>query len=151
MGVVLITFGILALLPFQYHWITRPFIALKNRIVGAFGGKWEPGVGTKLFAFGAGYGAAGFACVAPPFIGAVLAASAIGSPGLAAIGLFLYVAIVILLMIGVTVALHIAGDRALKKIRVWSVAMKYISAAALIIAGAYLLYLFVLAYFATGC
>jgi len=151
MGVVLITFGILALLPFQYHWMTRPFIALKNRIVGAVGGKWEPGVGTKLFAFGAGYGAAGFACVAPPFIGAVLAASAIGSTGLAAIGLLLYVAIVVLLMVGVTVALHIAGDRALKKIRVWSAAMKYISAAALIIAGAYLLYLFVLAYFATGC
>ena len=151
MGVVLITFGILALLPFQYHWMTRPFIALKNRIVGAFGGKWQPGIGTKLFAFGAGYGAAGFACVAPPFIGAVLAASAIGSPGLAAIGLVLYVAIVVLLMIGVTVALHIAGDRALKKIRVWSAAMKYISAAALIIAGAYLLYLFYLAWAAPGC
>jgi len=146
MGVVLITFGILALLPFQYHWLTRPFIALKNKIAAQFGGKWQPGTRTKLFAFGAGYGAAGFACVAPPFIGAVLNASALGAPDQAFLGLGLYVAIVIALMVSVTVALHVAGDRALKKIRAWSAAMKYVSAAALIIAGGYLLYLFYVAY-----
>ena len=146
MGVVLITFGILALLPFQYHWLTRPFVALKNKIASRFGGKWQPGIRTKLFAFGAGYGAAGFACVAPPFIGAVLNASALGAPDQAFLGLGLYVAIVIALMVSVTVALHVAGDRALKKIRAWSAAMKYVSAAALIIAGGYLLYLFYVAY-----
>lgn len=148
MGVVLITFGILALLPFQYHWLTRPFVALKNKIAARLGGKWQPGIRTKLFAFGAGYGAAGFACVAPPFIGAVLNASALGAPDQAFLGLGLYVAIVIALMVSVTVALHVTGDRALKKIRAWSAAMKYVSAAALIIAGSYLLYVFYLAYFA---
>lgn len=147
MGVLLITFGILALLPFQYHWLTRPFIALKNKIAARFGGNWKPGIRTKLFAFGAGYGAAGFACVAPPFIGAVLNASALGAPEQAMFGLLLYVGIVIILMVAVTVGLQIAGDRALKKIRAWSAAMKYVSAAALIVAGGYLLYLFYLANF----
>src|SRR5207249_4149310 len=100
-GVVLIAFGILTLLPYQYHFLTRPFIALKKAIAARFGGKSEPSVGTKLFAFGAGYGAAGFACVAPPFIGAVLNASALGRPQDALLGLALYVIIVIVTMIGV--------------------------------------------------
>ena len=141
-GVVLITLAVLSLLPYQYHFLTRPFIALKQKLVARFGGRWQPGVGTKLYAFGMGYGAAGFACVAPPFIGAVLNASALGSPEQAVIGLLLYVVIVISLMIGIVVALHLAGDRALKKVRTWSGIMKYVSAVALIIAGSYLLYLF---------
>src|SRR3990170_4269015 len=142
MGVTLITFGILALLPFQYHWLTRPFIALKNRLAGAIGGKWTPGVKAKLFAFGAGYGATGFACVAPPFIGAVLNASAIGAPEQALFGLALYVIVVIVTMILVVVGLHLAGERLLMKIRVWSAVIKYVSAVALLIAGGYLLWLF---------
>ncbi len=141
-GVVLITFAILTLLPYQYHFLTRPFIALKKAIAAKLGGRWEPGVGAKLFAFGAGYGAAGFACVAPPFIGAVLNASALGRPQDAVLGLVLYVAIVIVTMVAVVVGLHVAGDRLLKKIRVWSNVIKYVSAAALMIAGAYLLWLF---------
>ena len=149
-GVVLITFGILTLLPFQYHWLTRPFIELKRKIAARFGRKGEPAMGTKLFAFGMGYGAAGFACVAPPFVGAVLNASALGSPGQAVFGLLLYVIIVIGLMVAITVALHVAGDRALKKVKAWSGAMKYVSAVALIIAGSYLLWLFLTAYVFTG-
>ena len=141
-GVVLILAAILSLLPFQYHWITRPFVALKRKIAAKFGGRWTPGMGTKLFAFGAGYGAAGFACVAPPFIGAMLNASALGQTDQAVFGLLLYVFIVIGLMMAVTVALTLAGDRALKKVRAWSGAMKYISAIALLIAGGYLLWLF---------
>lgn len=141
-GVVLILAAVLSLLPFQYHWITRPFVALKNRVATRLGGRWTPGMRTKLFTFGAGYGAAGFACVAPPFIGAMLNASALGQPEQAAFGLILYVVIVVALMIAVTLALTLAGDRALKRIRVWSAAMKYISAVALLIAGGYLLWLF---------
>jgi len=141
-GVVLIALAILTLLPYQYHFLTRPFIALKQKLAARFGGKWTPGVRTKLFAFGMGYGAAGFACVAPPFIGAVLNAAALGTPGDAILGLVLYVAIVIGLMVTVTVSLHVAGDRALNKVKAWSGAMKYVSAAALMIAGAYLLWLF---------
>ena len=149
-GVVLIVLAVLTLLPFQYHFLTRPFIALKQRIAARFGGRWEPGLGAKLFAFGAGYGAAGFACVAPPFIGAVLNASAIGSPEQAVLGLALYILIVIGLMVGITVALHMAGDRALQKVKAWSGAMKYVSAVALIIAGSYLLWLFLTAYVFSG-
>ncbi|HYS71227.1 MAG TPA: redoxin domain-containing protein [Thermoplasmata archaeon] len=141
-GVLLIVFGILTLLPYQYHFLTRPFIALKKKIAARFGGNWTPGIKTKLFAFGAGYGAAGFACVAPPFIGAVLNASALGRADQALFGLALYVLIVIVTMIAVVVALHVAGDRALKKIRVWSSVIKYVSAAALLVAGGYLLWLF---------
>jgi len=141
-GVILILMAILTLLPYQYHFLTRPFIALKRRIAARFGGKWTPGVRAKLFAFGAGYGAAGFACVAPPFIGAMLNASAIGAPDQALFGLALYVIVVVVTMILVVVGLHVAGERLLKKIRVWSAAIKYVSAVALLIAGGYLLWLF---------
>lgn len=149
-GVVLIVLAILSLLPYQYHFLTRPFIALKQKIVARFSGKWQPGVGAKLYAFGMGYGAAGFACVAPPFIGAVAYAAAIGSPGQAVGGLLLYVVVVIAVMVAVVVSLHTAGDRVLKRIRSWSGIMKYVSAIALIIAGSYLLYLFAAAYLVAG-
>jgi cytochrome c-type biogenesis protein len=145
-GVLLIVLAILTLLPFQYHWLTRPFVALKQKIAARLTGGRTPGLGAKLFAFGMGYGAAGFACVAPPFIGAVLNASALGSPDQAILGLVLYVLIVISLMVTITVALHVAGDRALQKVKAWSGAMKYISAVALIIAGVYLIWLFLAAY-----
>lgn len=141
-GAALIALGILTLLPYQYYRITRPLLALKDRIGAFLGRRGEPSVGAKLFAWGVGYGAAGFACVAPPFIGAVLNASALGRPEEAATGLLLYVAIVIGLMIGITVALQVAGDRALRRLNVWSGVIKYVSAVALLIAGAYLLLLF---------
>ena len=141
-GVVLIVAAILSLLPFQYHYLTRPFIALKQRIAARLGGRWTPGMGSKLFAFGAGYAAAGFACVAPPLIGAMSAASTVGRPEEAVLGIVLYALIVIGLMMAVTVALTVAGDRAIRKVRVWSGVMKYVSATALLIAGIYLLYLF---------
>jgi cytochrome c-type biogenesis protein len=149
-GVVLIVLAVLTLLPFQYHFLTRPFIALKQKLVARFGGKWTPGLGAKLFSFGVGYGAAGFACVAPPFIGAVLNASALGSMDQAIVGLVLYVSIVISLMVTITVALHIAGDRALRRVKAWAGAMKYVSAVALIIAGLYLIWLFLAAYVFSG-
>ena len=145
-GAVLIAMAVLTLLPYQYHFLTRPFIALKKRIAAKLGGSWTPGVRTKLFAFGAGYGAAGFACVAPPFIGAMLNASAIGAPDQALLGLALYVVVVVVTMILVVVGLHVAGDRLLKKIRVWSAAIKYVSAAALMLAGGYLLWVFATTY-----
>jgi cytochrome c biogenesis protein CcdA len=129
-------------LPFQYHFLTRPFRTVKERLAARLGTRWTPGVRAKLFAFGAGYGAAGFACVAPPFIGAVLNASVVGRPQDAAFGLLLYVVIVIALMTGVTVALQLAGTRALEKIKVWSGVIKYVSAVALSLAGVYLLLLF---------
>lgn len=141
-GVILILFGILTLLPFQYHFLTRPFSALKKRLAARLGKRWTPGLKAKLFAFGMGYGAAGFACVAPPFIAAVLYASTLGSFQEAVLGLLLYVLVVIALMIVIVVAIHTAGDRAMKKIRAWSGIIKYVSAAALIIAGVYLLWLF---------
>lgn len=147
-GLILVSAGILILLPFQYHFLTRPFVALKQRLAARLGSRWTPGIGAKLFAFGAGYGAAGFACVAPVFIGAVLAASALGDTGQAAVGLLLYVLVVIGLMTAVTVALHVAGDKALNKVKSWSVAMKYISATALLVAGGYLLLAYYLAFLA---
>ncbi len=145
-GLLLILFGILTLLPLQYHFLTRPFVALKRTIAAKLGGRWTPGMGAKLFAFGAGYGAAGFACVAPPFIGAVLNASALGAPQQGMVGLLIYVGIVIALMVAITIALHLAGDRALQKVRAWSAAMKYVTAAAFLVAGAYLILFFYLAY-----
>jgi len=87
-----------------------------------------------------GYGAAGFGCVAPPFIAAVLNATALGGivSGLAVLAV--YAGIVIVLMVTITVILSVAGQAAVKKMNKYTNVIKKVSAAVLIVAGAYLIY-----------
>jgi cytochrome c biogenesis protein CcdA len=98
------------------------------------------GVGPKMFAYGVGYGAAGFACVAPPFIAAILNASIYGNIMFGVLVLVIYSAIVIALMIAITVLLSEAGQAAVRKMNRYVNVIKKISGIALIIAGVYLIW-----------
>jgi len=140
-GVILIILGVLTLTPIQYHKIVEPFRRLRQKLFPSKEGK-ELGMGTKMFAYGVGYGAAGFACVAPPFIAAVLTASIYGSVLFSLFVLVIYSAIVIALMIAITVLLSEAGQAAVRKMNRYVNVIKKVSGIALIIAGAYLIYFY---------
>jgi cytochrome c-type biogenesis protein len=138
-GVILIILGALTLTPLQYHKLIEPFRKLRQRIFPSKEGR-EMGVGPKMFAYGVGYGAAGFACVAPPFIAAILNASIYGNIMFGVLVLVIYSAIVIALMIAITVLLSEAGQAAVRKMNRYVNVIKKISGIALIIAGAYLIW-----------
>jgi len=96
----------------------------------------------SLFSYGAGYGAAGFGCVAAPFIAAVLFATTVGGALMGALAFLVYAVIVIVLMVALTITLSIVGDAAVKKLNKYTETIKKISAVVLIVAGIYLLYFF---------
>jgi cytochrome c-type biogenesis protein len=138
-GIILIALGALTLTPLQYHKLVEPFRKLRQRILPSKEGK-EMGIGPKMFVYGVGYGAAGFACVAPPFIAAILNASIYGNIMFGVLVLVIYSAIVIALMIAITVLLSEAGQAAVKKMNRYVNVIKKISGIALIIAGIYLVW-----------
>jgi len=140
-GVILIFLGILTLTPLQYHKLVEPFHRLREKIFPSkTGAEKQPSVGIKMFAYGVGYGAAGFACVAPPFIAAVINASIYGNWMYGVLVVVIYSVIVIALMVAITIMLSEAGQAAVKKMNRYVNVIKKISGVALIIAGAYLLY-----------
>ena len=124
-----------------------PGLAAKN-LADLFGeaGKrnWTPNemqtVQGKLFSYGVGYGAAGFGCVAPPFIAAILNATVIGGAGAGIAVLGVYAGVVIGLMAAITIVLATVGQAAVKKMNRYTEVIKRISAVVLIAAGAYLIY-----------
>ena len=124
----------------QYNWLVNPFRNVRQKLFP----KWTPNqartVQGKLFSYGVGYGAAGFGCVAPPFIAAILGATVIGGlpAGIAVLGV--YAGVVILLMAVITVVLATVGQAAVKKMNRYTELIKKVSAAVLIVAGAYLIY-----------
>ena len=148
-GGLLIFMGALMFTPIQYNWLINPFRKLRARLFP----HWTPNeVRTtqgKLFSYGVGYGAAGFGCVAPPFIAAVLNATALGGlvSGLAVLAV--YAGVVIVLMVAITVILSVAGQTAVKKMNKYTNVIKKVSAAVLIVAGAYLIYYWYSAWVAT--
>jgi len=140
-GVILIILGGLTLTPLQYHRIIAPFQRLRQKIWPTKEDKGQKtATGAKMFAYGVGYGAAGFACVAPPFIAAVLNATIYGSILYGLLVLVVYSVIVIALMIAITILLTEAGQAAVKKMNRYVNVIKKISGIAMIIAGSYLLY-----------
>ena len=139
-GGLLIVMGIVMFSAVQYNWLVNPFRALRRRVFP----KWTPNemqtVQGKLFSYGVGYGAAGFGCVAPPFIAAILNATVIGGAGAGIAVLGVYAGVVIGLMAAITIVLATVGQAAVKKMNRYTELIKKISAVVLIAAGAYLIY-----------
>jgi cytochrome c-type biogenesis protein len=139
-GVLLIVMGAFMFTAIQYNWLVNPFRALRRRLFP----RWTPNeirtVHGKLFSYGVGYGAAGFGCVAPPFIAAVLSATVIGGLAAGVAVLAVYAGVVVGLMVAITLVLATVGQAAVKKMNRYTEWIKGISAVVLIIAGAYLVY-----------
>jgi len=140
-GVVLIALGFLTLTSRQFYFLSAAVEKFRAR---AFGNKEDDKdrYYSSLFAYGAGYGAAGFGCVAGPFVAASLQASAIGGIGLGVLAFLFYAVCVIILMVAITVILSAAGSKAVTKMNRYTDIIKKVSAVVLIAAGAYLVYFF---------
>src|SRR3989475_4163918 len=135
-GGLLIVMGIVMFSAVQYNWLVNPFRALRRRVFP----KWTPNemqtVQGKLFSYGVGYGAAGFGCVAPPFIAAILNATVIGGAGAGIAVLGGYAGVVIGLMAAITLVLATVGQAAVKKMNRYTEAIKKVSAVGPLAAGA---------------
>jgi cytochrome c-type biogenesis protein len=141
-GVVLIALGILTLTSKQFYFLSTAVEKVRARL---FGDKEESDrYYLSLFSYGAGYGAAGFGCVAAPFIAAVLYATLQGGAVMGLLAFLVFALIVIVLSIAITVALFVVGAAAVKKLNAYTEAIKKISAVALILAGVYLLSFFLM-------
>lgn len=155
-GAVLIGLGALLLTNLQYWRIVTPLQNLWGRIRGAPTGAEAAAIGApadgrglyvKLFGYGMGYAAAASGCVAPVILAVVTGGAALGLVGgLTTILIFGLTAA--LLMVGVTVALGVAGQRYVNKLKAYTPIIKKVSAAALVIVGVYLVYFYYTAWIA---
>jgi cytochrome c-type biogenesis protein len=148
-GGLLIVMGAVMFTAVQYNWLVNPFRNLRQRVLP----NWTPNevrtVQAKLFSYGVGYGAAGFGCVAPPFIAAVLSATVLGGAGAGAAVLAVYAGVVVALMVAITLVLATVGQAAVKKMNRYTETIKRVSAAVLVVAGVYLIYFWYAAWVAS--
>lgn len=149
-GAVLIGLGILLLTNLQYWRIVEPLQAAWRRIGGGSGSPAPTGVsdGTtskgfylKLFGYGMGYAAAAAGCVAPVILAAIVAGMALGLVD-GILSILIYSLTAALLMIGVTVALGVAGRRYVSQLSALTPIIKKVSAVVLVLVGVYLVYFF---------
>jgi cytochrome c-type biogenesis protein len=148
-GVVIIALGALLLTNLQYWRIVTPFQNLWRRIRGrpTDPASVESVVGTgdrlypKLFGYGVGYAAAAAGCVAPVIFSAIFAGLALGLVG-GLITVAIYALTAASLMIGTTVALGVASRRFINQLKAATPIIKKVSAVALIVVGAYLVYFY---------
>ncbi len=155
-GVVLVALGLLLFTNLQYWRLVAPLQRVWQRIAGG-GDAPTPIAGAtptsgrafylKLFSYGMGYAAAAAGCVAPVIISAIVAGLALGVVG-GVINILIYSLTAALLMIGVTVALALAGKRWVDLLKAYTPVIKKVSAGVLVIVGVYLLYYYYIAWIA---
>ena len=153
-GVVLIGLGALLLTNLQYWRIIAPVQRLGAWIRGKGAATADapppsPGEGLylKLFGYGVGYAAAAAGCVAPAIFSAIFAGLALGLVG-GLLTVVIYSLTAAILMIVVTVLLAVASRRFVNRLKAATPLIKKVSAAALIVVGAYLLYFYYTAWIA---
>lgn len=148
-GVVLVTLGALLLTNLQYWRVIAPLQQLWYRLGGR---RPEENLATptagsgqafnlKLFSYGMGYAAAAAGCVFPVILASIVAGLSLGLVG-GILNVVIFSATTALLMIGVTVALGVAGKRYVNRLKALAPAIKKVSAVALIVVGVYLIYFF---------
>jgi cytochrome c-type biogenesis protein len=148
-GAILIALGALLFTNLQYWRIVEPFQRLGRRLSGkkadevsALGPSADGrGLYWKLFGYGMGYAAAAAGCVAPVILSAIVAGMALGlASGILSILIFSLTAAC--LMIGVTLALAVAGKKYVNQLKALTPLIKKVSAGVLIVVGVYLIYFY---------
>jgi cytochrome c-type biogenesis protein len=148
-GAILIGLGALLFTNLQYWRIVEPFQRLGRRLSGkkanevsALGPSADGrGLYWKLFGYGMGYAAAAAGCVAPVILSAIVAGMALGlASGILSILIFSLTAAC--LMIGVTLALAVAGRKYVNQLKALTPLIKKVSAGVLIVVGVYLIYFY---------
>jgi cytochrome c-type biogenesis protein len=143
-GIILVVMGILTLFEIAINtgYITAPFVRLKEMIIPRKGPKKPTFDTTGLFLYGVGYGSASASCSAPIFIVLAFAAVSTGRPIDAVMTLSVFLFSLWLLMAVVSVVLTMSEEKVktgMMKNYIW---IKRVTGVVFIIAGVYLLYLF---------
>lgn len=143
-GIILVVMGILTLfdIAINFSYITTPFKRLGQRIRPSKGPKKPTFNTTGLFLYGVGYGSASAGCSAPVFIALVFAAVSTGEAFDTVLTFVVFLFSLWLLMAVVSVVLTVSEEKVktgMMRNYIW---IKRITGIVFVIAGAYLLYLF---------
>jgi len=143
-GTILIVMGTLTVFDVAINtgYITAPFRRLKDMIIPRKGPQKPTFNTTGLFLYGVGYGSASASCSAPIFIALAVTAVATGNPQDAIVTFAVFLFSLWLLMAVVSVVLTASEEKVksgMMKNYIW---IKRVTGVVFIIAGAYLLWLF---------
>ena len=143
-GTILVIMGLLTLFDIAINtgYITAPFRRLKDKIRPSKGPKRPTFNTTGLFLYGVGYGSASAGCSAPIFIALVFAAVTTGEALDTVLTFTVFLFSLWLLMAVVSVVLTISEEKVKTGMMRHYIWIKRVTGVVFIIAGAYLLYLF---------
>ena len=143
-GVILVVMGVLTLLDIAINtgYITAPFRRLKERIHPSKGPKRPTFNTTGLFLYGVGYGSASASCSAPIFIVLAFAAVSTGRTIDAVMTLSVFLFSLWLFMTVVSVVLTMSEEKVKTGMMRHYIWIKRVTGVVFVIAGVYLLYLF---------
>ena len=143
-GTILIVMGFLTVFDVAINtgYIMAPFRRLKDKIRPSKGPQ-KPTFNTAgLFLYGVGYGSASASCSAPIFIALAVTAVATGNPQDAVVTFAVFLFSLWLIMAIVSVALTVSEERVKSGMMRYYIWIKRITGVVFIIAGVYLLWLF---------
>jgi len=144
-GIILLVMGVLTVLdvPINTGYITAPFTRIKERVRPSKGPPKRPSTGPAgLFLYGVAYGSASAACSVPVFIALVAASVVTGDPMDAVVTFVVFLLSLWLLMAVMTAVLSVGEERVKKGLMRHYVAIKKVTGAVFIVAGGYLLWLY---------
>jgi cytochrome c-type biogenesis protein len=143
-GVILVIMGILTLLDIAINtgYITAPFRKLKDKVRPSKGPKKPSFDTTGLFLYGVGYGSASASCSAPIFIVLAFAAVSTGRAIDAVLTLSVFLFSLWLFMAVVSVVLTMSEEKVKSGMMKHYIWIKRVTGVVFVVAGAYLLYLF---------
>ncbi len=143
-GTILVVMGLLTLFDIAINigYITAPFRRLKDKIWPSKGPKKLTFNTTGLFLYGVGYGSASAGCSAPTFIALVVIAVSTGSAVDTVVTFMVFLFSLWVLMAVVSVVLTVSEERVKTGMMRYYIWIKRVTGVVFIIAGAYLLYLF---------
>lgn len=143
-GIILVVMGVLTLfdIPINTGYITVPFRRLKDKMWPSKGPKKPTFNTTGLFLYGIGYGSASASCSLPIFLALVFAAVSTGVLADAVMTFVVFLFSLWLLMAIVSVVLTVSEEKVKTGMMRYYIWIKRVTGIVFIIAGAYLLYLF---------
>ena len=143
-GIILVVMGILTIFDIAINtgYITAPFRRLKDKIRPSKGPKKPTFNTTGLFLYGVGYGSASAGCSAPIFIALVVTAVSTGNAVDAVVTFVVFLFSLWLLMAVVSVLLTVSEEKVKTGMMKYYIWIKRVTGVVFIIAGAYLMYLF---------
>lgn len=143
-GTILIVMGFLTVFDVAINtgYITAPFRRLKEKIRPRKGPQKPTFNNAGLFLYGVGYGSASASCSAPIFIALAVTAVATGNPQDAVITFVVFLFSLWLLMAVVSVVLTASEEKVKSGMMRYYIWIKRVTGVVFMIAGAYLLWLF---------